>query len=120
MDIKKQEALDYHNKRRLGKIEVVTTKPCYTSRELSLAYTSGVAETCREIEKNDGDVYKYTAKERFPFSQIKGDANVLIFPDINSGNIAYKLMKYVTIVTIIGPVLMGMKNQFMYLKRINS
>ncbi len=58
----KKEALDYHSKGRKGKIEVIATKPCFTSRDLSLAYTPGVAEPCREIEKNDEDVFKYTAK----------------------------------------------------------
>ena len=62
MKINKQEALEYHNQGRKGKIEVVSTKPCLTSRDLSLAYTPGVAEPCREIEKNIEDVYKYTAK----------------------------------------------------------
>lgn len=58
----KEEALRYHSEGRKGKIEVVATKPCFTSRELSLAYSPGVAEPCREIENNDDDVYKYTAK----------------------------------------------------------
>jgi len=57
-----EEALEYHSKGRAGKIEVVTTKPCLTSRELSLAYTPWVAEPCRVINKNPEDVYKYTAK----------------------------------------------------------
>lgn len=58
----RQEALDYHSSGRKGKIEVITTKPCSTSRELSLAYSPGVAEPCLEIEKNPNDAYKYTAK----------------------------------------------------------
>ncbi len=62
MSAYKEEALSYHSEGRKGKIEVIPTKPCYTARELSLAYTPGVAEPCREIEKNDDDVYKYTAK----------------------------------------------------------
>ena len=62
MAFNRDEALKYHSEGRKGKIEVVPTKPCYTARELSLAYTPGVAEPCREIEKNDDDVYKYTAK----------------------------------------------------------
>ncbi len=62
MSISKQEALDYHSRGRRGKIEVKATKPCFTSRELSMAYTPGVAEPCREIEKNPDDVYTYTAK----------------------------------------------------------
>ncbi len=62
MKISKEEALEYHSKDRRGKIEVIATKPCLTSRDLSLAYTPGVAEPCREIAQNDDDVYKYTAK----------------------------------------------------------
>jgi len=65
MSVTKEEALKYHSEGRKGKIEVVPTKPCFTARELSLAYTPGVAEPCREIEKNDDDVYKYTAKGKF-------------------------------------------------------
>jgi malate dehydrogenase (oxaloacetate-decarboxylating)(NADP+) len=62
MKIRTEEALDYHSQGRKGKIEVIPTKPCLTSRDLSLAYTPGVAEPCRAIEKNMEDVYKYTAK----------------------------------------------------------
>lgn len=58
----RQDALDYHSKGRKGKIEVITTKPCATSRDLSLAYSPGVAEPCLEIQKNPEDAYKYTAK----------------------------------------------------------
>ncbi len=59
---KKQDALDYHSSGRKGKIEVITTKPCATSRDLSLAYSPGVAEPCLEIEKNPDLAYEYTAK----------------------------------------------------------
>ena len=59
---KKIDALEYHSMGRKGKIEVVATKPCLTSRDLALAYTPGVAEPCLEIEKNPDDAYKYTAK----------------------------------------------------------
>ncbi len=62
MKITKEEALFYHSSERKGKIEVIATKPCLTARDLSLAYTPGVAEPCREIHKNVEDVYKYTAK----------------------------------------------------------
>jgi malate dehydrogenase (oxaloacetate-decarboxylating)(NADP+) len=62
MAITKQDALDYHSKPRPGKVEVVSTKPCRTQRDLSLAYTPGVADPCLEIEKNPQDAYKYTAK----------------------------------------------------------
>jgi malate dehydrogenase (oxaloacetate-decarboxylating)(NADP+) len=62
MAITKQDALDYHQGTRPGKVEVVSTKPCRTQRDLSLAYTPGVAEPCLEIEKNPQDAYRYTAK----------------------------------------------------------
>ena len=60
--IRKQDALDYHSVGKPGKIEVKATKPCLTQRDLSLAYTPGVAEPCLEIAKNPEDAYKYTAK----------------------------------------------------------
>ena len=59
---KRQDALDYHSTGRKGKIEVITTKPCATSRDLSLAYSPGVAEPCLEIEKDPALAYEYTAK----------------------------------------------------------
>src|ERR1700751_2481645 len=58
----REQALEYHAKGRPGKIEVVPTKEAKTQRDLSLAYSPGVAEPCKEIEKNPEDVYKYTAK----------------------------------------------------------
>src|SRR5689334_24226154 len=60
--LRKQQALEYHSKGRPGKIEVVPTKEAKTQRDLSLAYSPGVAEPCKEIHKNPDDVYKYTAK----------------------------------------------------------
>ena len=57
-----QQALEYHAKGRPGKIEVVPTKEAKTQRDLSLAYSPGVAEPCKEIAANPEDVYKYTAK----------------------------------------------------------
>ncbi len=62
MKIRKEDALEYHSMGRKGKIEVITTKPCVTQRDLSLAYTPGVAEPCREIHKDDDKVFEYTAK----------------------------------------------------------
>ena len=62
MKIKKEAALNYHSEGRPGKIAVVPTKPYSTQRDLSLAYSPGVAEPCKEIAKNKSDVYKYTAK----------------------------------------------------------
>ena len=60
--IQREDALDYHALGRPGKIEVIPTKPTVTQRDLSLAYTPGVAQPCLEIAKNPSDVYKYTAK----------------------------------------------------------
>ena len=60
--VSKKEALAYHAEGRPGKIEVVPTKKYATQRDLSLAYSPGVAEPCKQIEKNKNDVYKYTAK----------------------------------------------------------
>jgi malate dehydrogenase (oxaloacetate-decarboxylating)(NADP+) len=60
--MRRQQALDYHSQGRRGKIEVVPTKPTSTARDLSLAYTPGVAEPCLAIEKNPEDAYLYTAK----------------------------------------------------------
>ncbi|MBI5243054.1 MAG: phosphate acetyltransferase [Elusimicrobia bacterium] len=59
---RKEDSLDYHAHPTPGKIEVVSTKPCYTQRDLSLAYTPGVAEPCLEIKARPEDVYKYTSK----------------------------------------------------------
>ncbi len=58
----KKDALSYHSEGRKGKIEVVATKPVDTQYDLSLAYTPGVAEPCREIAKDDDAVYEYTTK----------------------------------------------------------
>lgn len=58
----KRAALDYHQNPRPGKISVEVTKPCETQKDLSLAYTPGVAEPVRAIAKNPEDAYKYTAK----------------------------------------------------------
>ncbi|SEI37051.1 allosteric NADP-dependent malic enzyme [Dyadobacter koreensis] len=60
--LRKEQALDYHAKGRPGKIEVIPTKDAKTQRDLSLAYSPGVAEPCMEIFRDVEDVYKYTAK----------------------------------------------------------
>src|SRR5438034_1199135 len=62
MSSRRQEALDYHSQGRPGKIEVTPTKPFKDQRDLSLAYTPGVAEPCLDIAKNPDDAYRYTAK----------------------------------------------------------
>lgn len=61
-DLRKEQALEYHAKGRPGKLEVIPTKEAKTQRDLSLAYSPGVAEPCMEIFHNPEDVYKYTAK----------------------------------------------------------
>lgn len=58
----KEEALNYHSQGRPGKIEVIPTKPTQTQRDLTLAYSPGVAEPCLRIADNPEDVYKYTSK----------------------------------------------------------
>ena len=56
------ESLRYHEKGRPGKVEVVPTKPLLSQRDLTLAYSPGVAEPCMRIAKNPEDAFKYTAK----------------------------------------------------------
>jgi malate dehydrogenase (oxaloacetate-decarboxylating)(NADP+) len=60
--LRREQALEYHASGRPGKIEVVPTKEAKTQRDLSMAYSPGVAEPCKEIAKQVDDVYKYTAK----------------------------------------------------------
>ncbi len=62
MKIRKEEALSYHSNNPKGKISVVPTKPYSTQRDLSLAYSPGVAEPCKEIAEDKHKVYDYTAK----------------------------------------------------------
>ncbi|WP_158825281.1 NADP-dependent malic enzyme [Mucilaginibacter lacusdianchii] len=59
---RKNDALNYHAKGRPGKIQVIPTKPTNSQRDLTMAYSPGVAEPCLEIANNTDDVYKYTAK----------------------------------------------------------
>jgi malate dehydrogenase (oxaloacetate-decarboxylating)(NADP+) len=62
MLVSKQQALDYHSSPRPGKIEVTPTKPCRSQRDLSMAYTPGVAQQCLAIEKNPHDAFNYTGR----------------------------------------------------------
>jgi malate dehydrogenase (oxaloacetate-decarboxylating)(NADP+) len=62
MSYDREDALDYHARGRPGKIAVVPTKPLDNQRDLSLAYSPGVAEPCLEIQRNAEDAYRYTAK----------------------------------------------------------
>ncbi len=59
---RRQQALNYHSQGRPGKSEVIPTKPCLTSRDLSMAYSPGVAYPCLEIEKDPDSAYQYTNK----------------------------------------------------------
>ncbi len=60
--ITKQQALDYHSSPKPGKIEITPTKPCRTQRDLSMAYTPGVAQPCLAINKNPHDAFNYTGR----------------------------------------------------------
>src|SRR6516164_6692017 len=62
MKIRPEDALEYHSSSPAGKISVTPTKPCRTQRDLSLAYTPGVAVPCLEIERDPSLAYQYTAK----------------------------------------------------------
>jgi malate dehydrogenase (oxaloacetate-decarboxylating)(NADP+) len=62
MAIRPEDALEYHSSPPAGKVSVTPTKPCRTQRDLSLAYTPGVAVPCKEIERDPSLAYKYTAK----------------------------------------------------------
>ena len=62
MKIQPHDALEYHSSAPAGKLAIVPTKPCLTQRDLSLAYTPGVAVPCLEIARDPSLVYKYTAK----------------------------------------------------------
>ncbi|TXT31702.1 MAG: malate dehydrogenase (oxaloacetate-decarboxylating)(NADP+) [Chitinophagaceae bacterium] len=61
-NLRREQALEYHSSGRPGKIEVIPTKEAKTQRDLSLAYSPGVAEPCKEIVANPEDIFKYTAK----------------------------------------------------------
>ena len=58
----REDALKYHSQPTPGKLAIVSTKPCQTSADLSLAYSPGVAEPCREIAERPEAVYEYTSK----------------------------------------------------------
>jgi malate dehydrogenase (oxaloacetate-decarboxylating)(NADP+) len=62
MSTRKEDALEYHSRPPAGKLSVTATKPCRTQRDLSLAYTPGVAVPCLEIERDPSLAYMYTAK----------------------------------------------------------
>lgn len=81
--IRKQDALDYHSMGRPGKIEVIPTKPYSSQRDLSLAYSPGVAEPCLRIAENPDDAYKYTSKGNL-VAVISNGTAVLGLGDIGS------------------------------------
>ncbi len=74
MIIRKEDALEYHASAPAGKISVTPTKPCHTQRDLSLAYTPGVAVPCLEIFRDPSLVYKYTGKGNLVAVVTKGSA----------------------------------------------
>lgn len=84
MSTLKEDALKYHSKGRPGKIAVVPTKPTNTKRDLSLAYSPGVAEPCLAIAENPEDIYKYTAKGNL-VAVISNGTAVLGLGDIGPG-----------------------------------
>lgn len=80
----REDALNYHSEGRPGKLEVIPTKPHTTQRDLSLAYSPGVAIPCLEINKNFDDIYKYTAKGNL-VAVISNGTAVLGLGDIGAG-----------------------------------
>ena len=70
--IRKEDALVYHKREPKGKIEVIPTKPVSTQRDLSLAYSPGVAYPCLEIAANPEKVYDYTAKHNISVTAQRG------------------------------------------------
>lgn len=82
--ITKDDALRYHAEGRPGKLEVITTKPHTTQRDLSLAYSPGVAHPCIEINRNFDDIYKYTSKGNL-VAVISNGTAVLGLGDIGAG-----------------------------------
>src|ERR1019366_8201829 len=60
--VRDEDAFEYHSSNPPGKISITATKPCLTQRDLSLAYTPGVAAPCLAIQREPDLVYKYTAK----------------------------------------------------------
>lgn len=83
-NIRKAEALEYHSQGKPGKIEVVPTKPHSSQRDLSLAYSPGVAEPCLAINETPSDIYKYTAKGNL-VAVISNGTAVLGLGDIGAG-----------------------------------
>ncbi len=82
--ITKEEALRYHSEGRKGKVEVVSTKPCVTQTDLSLAYTPGVAEPCREIHHSPDKIWEYTSRGNL-VAVISNGTAVLGLGDIGAG-----------------------------------
>src|SRR6266704_1130391 len=74
MTIRPEDALEYHSSSPAGKVSVTPTKPCRTQRDLSLAYTPGVAVPCLEIARDPSLAYKYTAKDNLVAVVLNGSA----------------------------------------------
>jgi len=84
MTIRKEDALEYHSSPTPGKVAVVATKPCRTQRDLSLAYTPGVAVPCLEIQRDPALIYQYTSKGNL-VAVISNGTAVLGLGDIGAG-----------------------------------
>ncbi|NCO69525.1 MAG: NADP-dependent malic enzyme, partial [Acidobacteria bacterium] len=82
--VTREDSLAYHTGKRHGKVAVVTTKPCQTQRDLSMAYTPGVADPCREIERDPALIYEYTNKGNL-VAVISNGTAVLGLGDIGPG-----------------------------------
>ena len=93
--ITKEAALEYHQNNRPGKIEVIPTKPYSTQRDLSLAYSPGVAFPCLEIQEKADNVFKYTDKGNLVAVITNGTA-ILGLGNIGamSGNLLWKAKDY--------------------------
>ena len=120
MDARSKAALEYHTTGRPGKIEVIPTKALNTERELSLAYSPGVAAPCLVIREEPDAVFKYTAPGNLVAVVSNGTA-VLglgnIGPGLVSANSAYKLLVELGGAEVVGPILLGMRHPVHFFQR---
>mgnify|MGYP000748857735 CR=1 FL=1 len=105
-----QAALDYHAYPTPGKLEIRATKPMATARDLSLAYSPGVADACMEIARDPSLVTRYTAR-RDLVAVVSHRSAVLIYGNTDAAGAARQLLKAVAEGLEVGPILMGMGNR---------